>query len=41
MELGLKQQKRLKLISCGADKQITLRNINLDIVSSQNAKDLS
>ena len=34
MEEGRKNQKRMKLLSCGADKQIILRNINLDVISS-------
>ena len=40
MEKGLKDQKRLKLITCGADKQIVYRNMNLDVIGSYNAKDL-
>lgn len=39
-EKSTKGQKRLKLISCGADKQIVLRNIDLSVVQNADYKRL-
>jgi len=39
-ERSVKGQKRLKLISCGADRQIVLRNIDLGVVQSNDVKKL-
>jgi hypothetical protein len=39
-EKSTKGQKRLKLISCGADKQIVLRNIDLNVVQANDFKKL-
>jgi WD40 repeat protein len=39
-ERSVKGQKRLKLISCGADKQLVFRNIDLSIVQNNDVRKL-
>lgn len=39
-EFSVKGQKRLKLLSCGADKQIVLRNVDLGVVRQNDVKRL-
>jgi WD40 repeat protein len=39
-ERSTKNQKRLKLLSCGADKQIILRNVDMPIVEQNDVKKL-
>lgn len=41
LEKGQKGWNRLKLITCGADKQIVMRNLNLNIIANSTVKELS